>query len=136
MQEELELEEGLAVRIDLVYDQGWPQAVPGSPGWSTCPLIAVVSRPAAPESPTFVEDELLWGCTLASVVADGKDTHYQTHRPTSHPLPHPFRWMFCVLEVRTNLKPQRTTILIKHRVSNPRGVASATYNLQTLESIF
>lgn len=73
MQEELELEEGLAVRIDLVYDQGWPQAVPGSPGWSTCPLIAVVSRPAAPESPTFVEDELLWGCTLASVVADGKD---------------------------------------------------------------
>lgn len=59
MPEGLELEEGLAVRVDLVHGQGRPRAMPGSLGWFAGPLAAVVSQFTTPESSTVIESALL-----------------------------------------------------------------------------
>lgn len=72
MQEELELEDELAMRVDPMHSQGWPRAMLRSPGWSASPLEAAISRFTALESLIIIKGEsLLLSARLAQWLMQG-----------------------------------------------------------------
>lgn len=136
MQEQLELEELLAVIIKLLHYKGQPSSVPGSRVWSSSPLATIISHLAAPE-PRKVDGEELLEIWLHSPVKWPmvRMIHYQTNYLTPHYLPHPHCWYLLYLTIGED--PSKATVHdhpYQSQCIHAKKYRTA-YNLLTLESI-